>query len=167
MNNIIALHGYLEEDLQDYRKASMFLAFPTCSFKCAKDLNVRPEEICQNYFNINSQVYEYDLEDLWQIYINNPITESFVLGGLEPFDSFYDLKLFLNFIRNDKLCKDDIVVYTGYYPQEIEEKLYFIKENYNNIYIKFGRYKPNQERHYDNILGISLANKEQFGLRLS
>ena len=36
-----------------------------------------------------------------------------------------------------------------------------------NIIIKFGRFIPNQEGHYDEVLGINLASKNQFGEKIS
>lgn len=161
----IKLHGFLEEDLQDYRKASMFLAFPKCSFKCARELNKDPKEICQNYFNIDSKIIEYNLEDLWKYYQNNIITESFVLGGLEPLDTFNDVVKFIDFIRKNKKCNDDIVIYTGYYKDEINDKIETLKK-YNNIIMKFGRYIPNNERHYDEVLGVRLISDDQYGEKI-
>jgi len=31
-----------------------------------------------------------------------------------------------------------------------------------NIIVKFGRYRPNQEKHYDKILGVFLASDNQY-----
>ena len=33
---------------------------------------------------------------------------------------------------------------------------------WENIIIKFGRYIPNQEKHYDDVLGIELASDNQY-----
>ena len=63
-------------------------------------------------------------------------------------------------------CDDDIVIYTGYYENEIKDKIDILKQ-YKNIVVKFGRYIPNDTEHYDSVLGINLANKEQYGKKIS
>ena len=35
----------IEEDFSNYKKPSMFIAFPTCSFKCEKECG---SQVCQN-----------------------------------------------------------------------------------------------------------------------
>ncbi len=40
MNNFVTLKGIVDENFQDYKKASMFLAFPRCDFKCFRELNL-------------------------------------------------------------------------------------------------------------------------------
>ena len=59
----------------------------------------------------------------------------FVLGGLEPLDSFDDVWSFISFIRDNTLLEDDIIIYTGYYPEEIEDKINKLKK-FKNIYLK-------------------------------
>jgi len=62
---------------------------------------------------------------------------------LEPFDSFMELFQFINFIRIEKQCKDEIIIYTGY---DKGENMYVERliRNYHNIIIKWGRYIMNQ-----------------------
>ena len=57
------------------------------------------------------------------------------------------------------------VIYTGYEPNEINNKLQALSF-FKNIIIKFGRFIPNQEPHYDEILGIKLASENQYAIRL-
>jgi len=38
---------------------------------------------------------------------------------------------------------------------------------YKNVIIKFGRFIPNQEPHYDEILGVNLASNNQYARRIS
>ena len=33
---------------------------------------------------------------------------------------------------------------------------------YDNIVVKFGRFRPNQDPHYDNVLGVKLASNNQY-----
>ena len=73
----------------------------------------------------------------------------------------------LNFIHKARLkTNDDIVIYTGYNEDEIEGQLRILSL-YENIYIKFGRYIPNQQSHYDEVLGVNLASNNQYGKKVS
>lgn len=58
------------------------------------------------------------------------------------------------------------MVYTGYYKEEILEEIEQLKQ-YSNIIIKFGRYIPNEKKHYDEILGIDLASSNQYAEKIS
>ena len=86
------------------------------------------------------------------------------MQGLEPFDSWSDLKEFVKKLR--EYNNDDIVIYTGYNKDEV---IKYIKELsvYPNIIVKFGRYIPNQEKHYDDVLGVYLASNNQYAERIS
>ena len=68
-------------------------------------------------------------------------------------------------LRRKYECDDDFVIYTGYTEEELNNKdnneinfLYENLKNYKNIIIKFGRFIPNQDSHYDEVLGIELAS---------
>ena len=65
-----------------------------------------------------------------------------------------------------KYTDDDIVIYTGYYDSELSEDIEYLRQNYNNIIIKFGRYVPNQQPHFDEILGVKLASDNQYGEKI-
>lgn len=86
-----------------------------------------------------------------------------VLGGLEPLDSDELLHLITLFREQSD---DDIVIYTGYTEEEIQKQIKQLK-GFENIIIKFGRFIPNQEKHYDEILGIELASPNQYARRIS
>ena len=64
------------------------------------------------------------------------------------------------------MCNDDVVIYTGYYPDEIKDALDVLK-GFKNIIIKFGRYIPNRQSRYDEILGVTLASDNQYAERIS
>ena len=89
----------------------------------------------------------------------NNISKSIVCGGLEPLDSWEDLQNFIMLLRHRS--NDPIVIYTGYNKNEIKDKIEWL-QSYENIIVKFGRYIPNQETHYDKILGIYLASDNQY-----
>ena len=156
---LINLKGVVPEDFVNYKKPSLYLIFPNCSFKCDKECG-RP--VCQNLPLVNEPIRQIDMDWLIQFYLNNPITKAIVCAGLEPFDSFDELAALVRKFR--KVSSDDFVIYTGYMKEEIEEKILKLKElsPKGKIIIKFGRYIPNQESHYDEVLGVKLASPNQF-----
>ena len=151
------IKGLITEDFVNYKKTSMTIIFPYCTFKCGKDY-------CQNSPLAKSPIIEISIDDLVNRYINNPITEAIVMQGLEPFDSWNDLREFIQKLR--EYSNDDIVIYTGYNRDEVIE---YIRELsvYPNIIVKFGRYIPNQEKHYDDVLEVYLASNNQYAERIS
>ena len=151
------IKGLITEDFVNYKKASMTIIFPYCTFKCGKDY-------CQNSSLAKTPIIEISIDDLVNRYINNPITEAVVMQGLEPFDSWNDLKEFVQKLR--EYNNDDIVIYTGYNKDEVSK---YIEELsvYPNIIIKFGRYIPNQDGHYDDVLGVYLISNNQYAERIS
>ena len=151
------IKGLISEDLVNYKKPSMTIIFPYCTFKCG-------EGYCQNSELAKAPIIEMNVNNLVDRYINNPITEAVVMQGLEPFDSWNDLKSFVHELR--EYCNDDIVIYTGYDKNEIIEKINELSK-YTNIIVKFGRYIPNQEKHYDEVLGVYLASSNQYAERIS
>ena len=164
MNNSIIVKSIVDENFQDYKKASMFISFPKCDFKCFRDLGLPPSD-CQNFNIINMKNIEVEISSVFQRYIKNHITESIVLGGLEPFLSFDEVYNLISYFRlND--CNDDFVIYSGYYPDEIENQVDNLK-NFKNIIIKFGRYIPDSIPKYDEILGVTLASDNQFSVKIS
>ena len=150
------LKGLVTEDFVNYKKPSLFIITPTCTFKCCKELG---NNICQNSSLVKEPNINISNEDIVnKYYLSNPITKSIVFGGLEPFDSWNDMFEIIHMIRH--LCEDDIVIYTGYNKEEIIDKVNLLK-NFKNIIIKYGRFIPNQEKHYDEILGVELASTNQ------
>ena len=142
-----------DEDFINYKKPSMFIGFPTCSWKCEKECGVR---CCQNGALASMKNFDISVRDISDRYLSNLITSAIVCGGLEPLDSFVDLQELISSIRESG-CLDDIVIYTGYNPQEIDNKISILKK-YKNIIIKFGRFIPNQNPHFDEMLGVNLAS---------
>ena len=73
-------------------------------------------------------------------------------------------------IINNK--KADIVIYTGFKECEFKHLLAYKKyleafQEFPNIIIKYGRFIPNQEKHYDEVLGVELASPNQYARRIS
>lgn len=155
-----------DEDICNYKKTSMFIGFPNCSWKCDK-MN------CQNSALAMLPNMDISKEDICERYLSNPLTEAIVFGGLEPFDSETDLVSFIDCFRNKYNCNDDIVIYTGYTEGELLEgrlaitsdvhkNIYNSIINYPNIIIKYGRYIPNDTKIFDHILGVELASSNQY-----
>lgn len=146
------------EDFVNYKKPNMFIAFPSCTFKCEKECG---QKICQNSSLVKSPDIVVGVKTIVNKYINNPITSAIVIGGLEPFDTEEDLLNLISYLRVATL--DDIVIYTGYTEEEIKSKEIYEKLiRFPNIIIKYGRFIPNQQPHYDEILGVKLMSSNQY-----
>ena len=150
-----------EEDFVNYKKPSMFIGFPTCTWKCEKECG---NKMCQNSSLAHSPDINITYEEIVRRYVDNPISKAIVCGGLEPFDSWEALAQLVNEFR--KHTQDDIVIYTGFYEPEISDRVEYLRQNYNNIVIKFGRFVPNEDKHFDEVLGINLASNNQYGERI-
>lgn len=151
----------MDENFQDYKKPSMLIVMCNCDWKCLRELNL-DISICQNSQIAQQKNIEVSIESIINRYLNNPITQAVVIGGLEPMLQFEEVLEFVKQFR--KYSNDDIVIYTGYYPEEIQDK---IKEliQYKNIIIKFGRYIPNKDKRFDEVLGVWLASDNQFAVK--
>lgn len=158
------LKGLQTEDFVNYRLPNLFLISSICNWKCCIEQNL-DVGICQNSSLASQPIIEVSNEQIYSYYINNPITKSIVIGGLEPFMQFEEVYDLIKYFRNNN-CNDDFVIYTGYNEDEIEEQVNQLKE-FLNIVIKFGRFIPNQKKHYDEVLGIELASLNQYGKRIS
>ncbi len=155
------IKNLIDEDFVNYKKPSMFIGMPHCSFKCDKECG---RNVCQNSELTLAPTIEIDDEEIIQRYITNPITEAIVFGGLEPFDDFNDLFAFIADFRD--CSKDDIIIYTGYYPEEVPSYLDLLSANYKNIIIKFGRFIPNKPHRFDELLGVELSSNNQWSEKL-
>ena len=57
-------------------------------------------------------------------------------------------------------------MYTGYYKEELLPELNILSQ-YKNMIVKFGRYIPEQESIYDDVLGVTLASSNQYAVKIS
>ena len=161
------IKGLQDEVFGDYKKPAMYIAMPNCSFKCDKENGCK---LCQNSALAQEPNIFYPMLELVERYLNNPITSAIVIAGLEPFDSIDDVSNFIFVLREIRHCDDDVVIYTGYTEEEIMKKyphIYNRMVNYGNIIIKFGRFRPGQEPHYDEVLGVKLASDNQYAKRVN
>lgn len=169
----------IDEDIVNYKKISMYIAFPFCSLKCNLDAG---KPLCQNSNLLKEQYLQIDGDSLIKRYLSNPISKAIVLAGMEPFDSQFDLLPFIHALRNKYNCFDDIVIYTGYtegelegtdlfdYPNSVSQpiltSIYSQLKTYSNIIVKFGRFIPGHKPHYDPVLGVNLASDNQYAKEL-
>ena len=152
----------IDEDFVNYKKPSMFIAFPTCTWKCEKDCG---KKMCQNKSLATSKPIDISYESIVNRYLKNNITSAVVIGGLEPFDRWEDLCVLIHTFRQH--TQDDIVIYTGWYEPEISDAVEYLRQNYDNIIIKFGRFIPDKNPHFDEVLGVNLASDNQYAERIS
>ena len=150
----------IEEDFVNYKKPCMTIMMPHCTFKCDKECG---KQVCQNSDLASAKKINVPTKLIIEKYLKNSISEAIVFQGLEPFDSFSQI---LNFIKKFReVSNDDIIIYTGYNKEEIKWFLTFFII-FDNIIIKYGRFIPGQEKHYDEILGVYLASDNQYAERL-
>ena len=171
------IKGLRDEDFLQYKLPSMFIAFPSCTFKCEKECNCKG--MCQNSTLAKAPSIELSAKDIIDRYNTNPISKALVLGGLEPFDSFQAVLELLAEYR--KVTNEPFIIYTGYRKDEIKSMTYcthwshgkveysYLEQlmHYPNIILKFGRYVPNQTPHYDEVLGVELASDNQYAEKIS
>ena len=156
--------GLVDEDFVNYKLPSMFIAFPSCTFKCERECGV---SCCQNSDLAKSPDVNILTRDICLRYLSNPISQAIVCGGLEPMDNFEDLYGFIYMLRYSFHCEDDIVIYTGYTEEECIKNGWIKRLSMKNIVIKFGRFIPNQQPHYDEVLGVNLSSDNQYAIRIS
>lgn len=162
------IKGVLFEDFVNYKEPVMYIAFPCCSFKCDKENGAR---YCQNWEVARQPDIEISAIDLIERYLSNPITKGVVLSGLEPFDTPQQV---LDFVKTFRMLSNDpIIIFTGYTEEELSAGHYYNDDYETNkinwellttygIIVKFGRFRPNEERHYDEVLGVYLASDNQY-----
>lgn len=157
------IYGLKPNDVVNYRLPSLFVGMGTCNWKCCTEAGL-DKSVCQNSALALAPRCEVTPEELCRIYNASKVDEAIVVGGLEPLD---DMEGLVDLVREfDTNCTGDIVIYTGYTEDEkqtiiVSDILPLVKRNH--LIVKFGRFVPNQEKHYDTILGVNLASDNQYG----
>ena len=160
------LKALVDEDFVNYKKPSMFIGTAQCDWKCCTEQGM-DISMCQNSALAKAKTIDVPTDEIVRRYINNPITQAIVIGGLEPFNDFDDLYEFILKFREES--KDDVVIYTGYTKEEVHKNRQWsqiLALRDENIIIKYGRYLPNQEPHYDEVLSVYLASDNQYAERI-
>lgn len=156
--------GIVEEDFVNYKEPSMFINSCFCDFKCCTEAGL-DIGVCQNAPLAQAETKDIPDEIIFQHFTSNPITKAIVVAGMEPFLQADEIKSLIETFRN-KGDNSPFVIYTGYYPEEIQNEINTL-QNYKNIIIKFGRFIPNQKSHFDEVLGINLASQNQYAMKIS
>lgn len=152
------IKGIIDEDFVNYKVPSMTINTNTCTFKCDKESGGK---YCQNSELAIAPAIDISTEALILRYLRNDITKAVCFAGLEPLDQFLEVNDFIFTLRRKYKCSDVVVIYTGYNKDEIQGELEALKKS-ENIIVKFGRYVPNKEKHYDEVLGVYLASPNQY-----
>ena len=152
------IKGITDEDFLNYKVPSMFIITSFCTFKCDKENGV---SCCQNSSLANQPAISIPNAEIIERYLKNKITHAIVFGGLEPIEQISDIVRFIHKLRTRYNCDDTVVIYTGFNRDEIPEVLERLSA-YKNIIVKFGRFIPNSEMRFDDILGVKLASPNQY-----
>lgn len=152
------------DDVVNYKETSMFIGTCFCDWKCCKEIGA-DICLCQNSPAYCLKIKEIDNEKLVRKYLKLGTMHAVVLGGFEPMwnNTWEETLEFLKCFREATL--DTIVIYTGYHEDEVKDKVEQLKE-LGNVIVKFGRYRPNQQPHHDDVLGVDLANDEQHAVKI-
>lgn len=157
----------IDVDLVNYKVPSMFISTYTCDFKCDRECG---KSICQNSPLAKEPTIEMDNNEIIERYFGNCLTQAIVFGGLEPLDDVEEIFDFLCeielYLSKHPHIKPIIVIYTGYTEDEIKGIVRLFSIFNLKIVFKVGRFIPDQEPHYDKLLGIKLASDNQYGIRL-
>lgn len=152
------------EDFVNYKKISLFLGTCFCDWKCCIEQKV-DLSVCQNTRLVQSIITNYSPKEIYHdMYCASSLHQAIVFGGLEPMLQFNEMLDVIDYFRQN--TQDDIIIYTGYEPTEIQQSIEQIKR-YPNIFMKFGRFKLNSPHHIDPVLGVELASENQRGVKIS
>ena len=158
------LKDIIDEDFSNYKFPSMFLATCWCNWKCCKEANI-PITVCQNEPIANQPNIEVPADAIFRRYSENPITQSVVIGGLEPMLQFDEV---IELIKTFRYNGDNsmFVIYTGYYESEISHQIDLLSQ-FKNVVLKVGRFVPGQKPHKDKLLGVNLISDNQYAIQIS
>lgn len=155
----------LEERFDDYRLPSLYIGCVSCNGKCAAEGRFSID-MCINDVWRKTPNVRVDDDVIIRRYLRNPITSAVVFGLLEPMEQFDEVYAFVEKLRINYQCDDDVVIYTGYTEKECQEAGWIEKlSGFHNIVIKFGRFIPNHAAHFDEVLGVKLASDNQYAIK--
>lgn len=150
------------EVFQDYKKSAILFSTCYCNWKCCHEAGI-PESVCQNQKVAQQREVYLPFESVLKK-VNQSFTDAVIFGGLEPMLQADEVVQCIQYLRQHGV-KKDIVVYTGYYVEEIdEETLAYLAMN--DVILKCGRYIPDRKPKFDAVLGITLASDNQYGVYL-
>ena len=160
----IILKDIKMEVFQDYKKPSMLLSTAYCTWKCCTEHGL-DISVCQNSELAKQRNHVYKFDMIYNMYQKNGITKAIIIAGLEPMLQFQEVISLIDYFRS-RNSNDTFVIYTGYNKEELVEQIEELKK-YPNIVVKYGRYVPDSESRYDEVLGITLASSNQYAEQIS
>ena len=161
----MTLKSIVYEDFVNYKEPVMYLGTAYCDGKCCKEAN-EPFSMCQNNGWRETASVAIADEKIIERYLVNDITNGVCFSGLEPFMQFEEMFNLISKLRYEHSCNDVVIIYTGYDREEIADKIKAL-QMFKNVIVKFGRYIPNAEKHFDEVLGIYLASPNQYAEKIS
>lgn len=163
VRDVVRVIDIMDADFVNNKKPTFnILIGISCTFKCCQETD---GVVCQNKDLAQSQCKLLYIDEILDLYNIQEIVHTITFQGLEPLDNLYDLLSCIYFIRKE--FEDEIFIWTGYTEDECEYLINMIKcMGWKNIVIKFGRYQPNNNPQYDDILGVQLASNNQYAKRI-
>ena len=148
------------EVFQDYKKSAVLFSMCYCDWKCCKEAGI---DVCHNLPIAKQENVKLTFSDALSI-VNNSVTDAVLFGGLEPLLQSEEVTHLIRYFREHGV-KKDIVVYTGYYIEEIDKD---VLESLTqcHVILKCGRFIPNRPSKFDDVLGVTLASDNQYGVQL-
>ena len=157
------LKGIIFDDLVNYKMPCVTLESPFCDFKCDKECGV---QVCQNGPLAKADTYDYQPKEIISAYLKDDLAQALVIQGLEPLDNRWFPELWDFLVEFRKNSADPIIIYTGFKEEEVGSIIELLQK-LPKVIVKFGRYIPDQESHYDEVLGVNLASPNQYARRIS
>lgn len=153
------IRGRITEDFVNYKQPGLFVPCCYCDFKCCHDLDT-DHSMCQNSAISEVEPMMVDNEAILDAFKESLIAKVVIFGGLEPIWQIDEIEELLALFR-DNGVNAPFVIYTGYNEDEVER---FVERllPYGNIVVKYGRYIPDDDPHYDAVLGVMLASSNQY-----
>lgn len=161
----MVIKSIVDEDFVNYKEPVMYIGTSKCGGKCCIEAGI-PISVCINDDWRAIPPIDVDDDEIIHRYLENKISKAICFAGLEPFEQFDEMLAFIDKFREEYGCEDTIVIYTGYYESEIKSQIKILKA-YPNIIVKFGRYKPDAQSRYDDVLGVILASDNQYAKKIS
>jgi len=152
----------ISDTFTDYKKTSMLISTVYCDFKCENE-GLCPRGSCHNASLIDDRIIEVSNESIIRKFKSSDIYDAIIFGELEPMMQFDEIYEFIKEFRVENL--NDIIIFTGYYPEEIQDQINRLK-SFKNIIIKYGRFIANSSSRFDEVLGVSLISNNQYAVRL-
>lgn len=153
------IRGRITEDFVNYKKPGLFIPCCYCDFKCCHDNNC-DHTMCQNSAIEKFPIDMVDDEIILETYRQSMVAEAVIFGGFEPFWQIDEIEDLLKLFRKNNIDAP-FVVYTGYTEAEVAHLLGKLVP-YGNVVIKYGRYRPDNSQHKDEVLGVTLISENQY-----